>query len=54
MFDIDPDSATAHTGSPTPSTSTPLLVVISCAMALKLLSDPANPIRRWAVGWWGG
>lgn len=29
----------------------PLLVVISCAMALKLLSDPANPIRRWVAGW---
>lgn len=27
----------------------PLLVVISCAMAVKLLADPANPIRQ-AVG----
>lgn len=24
----------------------PLLVVISCAMAMKLLADPANPLRR--------
>ena len=27
----------------------PLLVVISCAMAVKLLADPANPIRQ-AIG----
>lgn len=32
----------------------PLLVAISCAMALKLLSDPANPIRRAVAGWWAG
>lgn len=32
----------------------PLLVAISCAMALKLLSDPANPLRRAVAAWWGG
>lgn len=28
----------------------PLLVVMSCAMAVKLLSDPANPLRHAVVG----
>lgn len=28
----------------------PLLVVIACAMALRLLSDPGNPLRRAVVG----
>jgi uncharacterized membrane protein YfcA len=28
----------------------PLLVVISCAMALRLLSDPANPLRTFVLG----
>ena len=32
----------------------PLLVAISCAMALRLLLDPANPLRRAVAGWWGG
>ena len=31
------------------STALPMLVVISCAMALKLLGDPANPLRQ-AIG----
>lgn len=29
----------------------PLLVFIACAMALKLLSDPANPLRQTVSGW---
>jgi uncharacterized membrane protein YfcA len=32
----------------------PLLVVMSCAMAVKLLSDPANPLRHAVVGLFGG
>ncbi|MBO9706889.1 MAG: TSUP family transporter [Caulobacter sp.] len=28
----------------------PLLVVMSCAMAVKLLSDPANPLRQAVMG----
>lgn len=28
----------------------PLLVTIACAMALRLLSDPANPLRRAVLG----
>jgi uncharacterized membrane protein YfcA len=32
----------------------PLLVVMSCAMAVKLLSDPANPLRHAVVGVFGG
>ncbi|GJE54729.1 putative membrane transporter protein YfcA [Methylobacterium thuringiense] len=28
----------------------PLLVVIACTMALRLLSDPANPLRRAVLG----
>lgn len=32
----------------------PLLVVISCAMAVKLLSDPANPLRQMVVELFGG
>lgn len=32
----------------------PLLVTISCAMAIKLLADPANPIRQAALGIFGG
>lgn len=31
----------------------PLLVVIACAMAVRLLSDPANPLRRAVLGWLG-
>jgi uncharacterized membrane protein YfcA len=29
----------------------PLLVVISLAIVLKLLSDPGNPLRQALVGW---
>jgi len=29
----------------------PLLVVISLAIILKLLSDPANPLRAAIAGW---
>jgi uncharacterized membrane protein YfcA len=29
----------------------PLLVVISLAIVLKLLSDPANPLRVLIAGW---
>ena len=32
----------------------PLLVTISVAVAIRLLADPANPLRRWVAGWWGG
>lgn len=32
----------------------PLLVVMSCAMAVKLLSDPANPLRHAVTGLFGG
>ncbi|NEU11957.1 TSUP family transporter [Methylobacterium sp. BTF04] len=32
----------------------PLLVTIACLMALRLLSDPANPLRRAVVGFFGG
>jgi uncharacterized membrane protein YfcA len=32
----------------------PLLVMMSCAMAVKLLSDPANPLRHAVVGLFGG
>lgn len=32
----------------------PLLVLIACAMALRLLSDPANPLRRAVLAWFGG
>lgn len=32
----------------------PLLVTISCAMAVKLLADPANPIRQAVMGILGG
>lgn len=32
----------------------PLLVVISLGMVIKLLSDPANPLRVMAAGWAGG
>ncbi len=28
----------------------PLLVVIACAMALRLLSNPANPLRQAVAG----
>jgi uncharacterized membrane protein YfcA len=28
----------------------PLLVVICLAMVVKLLSDPANPLRIWLAG----
>jgi hypothetical protein len=28
----------------------PLLVTIACAMAIRLLSDPANPLRHAVVG----
>ncbi|EJL32520.1 putative permease [Caulobacter sp. AP07] len=31
----------------------PLLVVMSCAMAVKLLSDPGNPLRHAVVGLFG-
>ena len=31
----------------------PLLVLIACAMALRLLSDPANPLRRAVLAWFG-
>lgn len=29
----------------------PLLVVVSLALAVRLLIDPANPIRIWLAGW---
>ena len=32
----------------------PLLVVIACAMALRLLSDPGNPLRRAVTGFFAG
>lgn len=32
----------------------PLLVTMSCAMAIKLLADPANPLRQMLAGWLGG
>jgi len=32
----------------------PLLVTISCAMAVKLLADPSNPLRHAVVGLFGG
>jgi uncharacterized membrane protein YfcA len=32
----------------------PLLVTIACLMALRLLSDPANPLRRTVLGLFGG
>lgn len=32
----------------------PLLVTISCAMAIKLLADPTNPLRHAVVGLFGG
>jgi uncharacterized membrane protein YfcA len=32
----------------------PLLVTISCAMAIKLLADPTNPIRQAVQGLFGG
>ncbi|MGU3359299.1 TSUP family transporter [Methylobacterium sp. M6A4_1b] len=32
----------------------PLLVTIACVMALRLLSDPANPLRRAVVGLFAG
>lgn len=32
----------------------PLLVLIACAMALRLLSDPANPLRLAVLAWFGG
>ncbi len=32
----------------------PLLVVMSCAMAVKLLSDASNPLRQAAAGLFGG
>jgi uncharacterized membrane protein YfcA len=32
----------------------PLLVTIACLMALRLLSDPANPLRRTVMGLFGG
>lgn len=28
----------------------PLLIGVCCALALRLLADPANPLRRWAAG----
>lgn len=31
----------------------PLLVTIACIMALRLLSDPANPLRHAVAGLWG-
>lgn len=31
----------------------PLLVAVCCAMALKLLVDPANPLRQWAAARFG-
>ncbi len=30
----------------------PLLVVIACAMALRLLSNPTNPLRQAVIGMW--
>ncbi|ALL12147.1 TSUP family transporter [Caulobacter henricii] len=32
----------------------PLLVMMSCAMAIKLLADPANPLRQAVLGLFGG
>lgn len=32
----------------------PLLVTISCAMAVKLLADPTNPLRHAVMGLFGG
>ena len=28
----------------------PLLVIVSAALAIKLLADPANPVHRWLMG----